>query len=160
RGAGLEVGEHRLPRIPAVEVLEVVGDLEGHPQVPTEEIEAAGDVLPTRQPRRGRATESQQGPRLALPDPPAALPPEGERPPPAPPSRGGPGLTPPAAPPGERVPPRFIPASSSRARVSKRSPPTTATMLPHRAFTVGRPRRYMPASTTSSWSRLAECTSS
>ena len=43
-----------------------------------------------------------------------------------------------------KVTSRSSAASSSSARVRSRSPPITATTLPHRAFTVGRPRRYMP----------------
>ena len=47
------------------------------------------------------------------------------------------------------------PRISPRARVSNRSPERTDVRFPHTALAVGRPRRRVPSSTTSSCSRLA-----
>jgi hypothetical protein len=62
-----------LPGSPPSEVLEVVGDLEGHAQVPAEGLEPPGDLLPAREPPGGRAAEPEQRTGLALHDRPEAL---------------------------------------------------------------------------------------
>ena len=58
---------------------------------------------------------------------------------------------------GSAAPP---PASSANARENSRSPVAVAIERPAEATTVGRPRRSTAASSTSSWTSVARCTSS
>src|SRR5262249_56581914 len=76
-GAVLEVREARLAGVTAIEVLQVVGDLERHPEVTAEGLEPAGDVVLSGQPPGRGAAESEQRSGLALHDAAESL--DGER---------------------------------------------------------------------------------